>query len=163
MAKARDVEGLLPQTPYAHAAARTVRVRADELFEHAEGVLSIDDIGRVHDMRVATRRLRAVLELYATCFPARLLRPVLRDVKRLADALGARRDPDVQLASVARFARCVGEAEAPGLRVVSDSIAARQAAGNEQLTAALAQVATSDLRGRLLALADAAEERVAAA
>jgi CHAD domain-containing protein len=163
MAKARDVEGLLPQTPYAVAAARTVRVRSEELFAHAEGVLSTDDIGRVHDMRVATRRLRAVLELYAPCFPGRLLRPALRDVRRLADALGARRDPDVQLASVARFARAVGEAEQPGLQVVSDSIAARQAAGNEQLAAALAQVATSDLRGRLLALADSAEERAGAA
>jgi CHAD domain-containing protein len=163
MAKARDVEGLLPQTPYAVAAARTVRVRAEELFEHAEGVLSTDDIGRVHDMRVATRRLRAVLELYAPCFPGRQLRTVLRDVKRLADALGARRDPDVQLAAVATFARSVGEAERAGLQIVSASIGARQAAGNEQLAAALAQVATSDLRGRLIALADAAEERAGTA
>ncbi len=163
MAKARDVDGLLPQTPYALAAARTVRVRAEELFEYADGVLSTDDIGRVHDMRVATRRLRAVLELYSPCFPGRELRPVLRDVRRLADALGARRDPDVQLASVTTFARGTGDAERPGLDVVSDAIRARQSAGNEQLAAALAQVATSDLRGRLLALADAAEERVQAA
>jgi CHAD domain-containing protein len=160
MAKARDVDGLLPRTPYALAAARTVRVRADELFEHADGVLSTDDPGRVHDMRVATRRLRAVLELYAPCFPSRELRPVLRDVRRLADALGARRDPDVQLAAVAAFARGAGEPEQAGLEVVSDAIRARQSAGNEQLAAALAQVAASDLRGRLLVLADVAAERV---
>ena len=67
-------------------------------------------------MRVATRRLRAVLELYAPCFPARELRPVLRDVRRLADALGARRDPDVQLARVAAFARGAGEPSRPGSR-----------------------------------------------
>jgi CHAD domain-containing protein len=163
MAKARDVDGLLPRTPYALAAARTVRVRSEELFEHADGVLSTDDTARVHDMRVAPRRLRAVLELYAACFPSRELRPVLRDVRRLADALGARRDPDVQLATVATFARGVGEAEQAGLAIVSESIRARQAAGNEQLAAALAQVATSDLRGRLLALADAAEGRAQAA
>ena len=71
MAKAREVEGLLPETPYALAAARTVRVRSDELFAYAEDVLSTEDIARVHDMRVATRRLRAVLELYAACFPGR--------------------------------------------------------------------------------------------
>jgi CHAD domain-containing protein len=163
MAKPRDVDGLLPQTPYAVAAARTVRVRADELFEYAEGVLDTGDTQRVHDMRVATRRLRAVLELYAACFPGRLLRPVLRDVKRLADALGERRDPDVQLAAVEHFARHMGEAERPGVELVSASVGARQAAGNEQLAAALAQAATSDLRGRLLALADAAEQRAPAA
>jgi CHAD domain-containing protein len=163
MAKPRHVDGLFPQTPYALAAARTVRIRSEELFAYADGVLDTDDTARVHDMRVATRRLRAVLELYAACFPGRLLRPVLRDVKRLADALGERRDPDVQLAAVEHFARHMGDAERPGLALVSASIAARQAAGNEQLAAALAQVATSDLRGRLLALADAAEERAAAA
>jgi len=163
MAKARDVEGLLPQTPYGLAAATTVRVRAEELFDHAEGVLDTGDTSRVHDMRVATRRLRAVLELYAPCFPARELRPVLRDVKRLAAALGERRDPDVQLASVAAFARGVGDAERPGVDLVAATIRAEQAAGNERLAAALAQAAASDLRGRLDALADAAEQRAQAA
>lgn len=163
MAKAREVEGLVPRTPYGEAAARTVRVRAEELFDHAEGVLSTEDITRVHDMRVATRRLRAVLELYAPCFPAREMRPVLRDVKRLAGALGERRDPDVQLASVAAFGRAVGDAERPGVELVAEALRAQQAAGNERLAAALAQVATSDLRGRLDALADAAEERAQAA
>ena len=52
-------------------------------------------------MRVATRRLRAVLEIYAPCFPRDEFSVVLRDVKALADALGARRDPDVQLAALA--------------------------------------------------------------
>ena len=55
-------------------------------------------------MRVATRRLRAVLEIYAPCFPPRRAPAVLRDVKALADALGARRDPDVQLAALAGMA-----------------------------------------------------------
>ena len=36
---------------------------------HADGVLDTEDIERVHDMRVASRRLRAVLEIFAACFP----------------------------------------------------------------------------------------------
>ena len=91
--------GLHADCSYREAAARTVAVRAQELFEHAEGVLDTTDIERVHDMRVATRRLRAVLEIFAPCFPRKALRDVLRDVKALADALGARRDPDVHLAA----------------------------------------------------------------
>ena len=42
-----------------------------ELFEQAEGVLDTSDIERVHDMRVATRRLRAVLEIFAPASRAR--------------------------------------------------------------------------------------------
>jgi CHAD domain-containing protein len=161
MAKARDVPGLDAATPFALAAARTVRVRAEELFAEAAAVLDTTDIERVHDMRVTSRRLRAALEVYAACFPRTLHAEVLSDVKRLADALGARRDPDVQLAAVEAFTAAVGEAERPGMEVVAASVRARQAAGNDALTAALAAVEQSDLRGRLAALADAAEERVA--
>src|SRR2546423_13501093 len=107
MAKAREIPGLKGQDSFRAAAAKVVSVRADELFEHADGVLDTSDIERVHDMRVATRRLRAVLEIFGPCFPKQLHRSVLRDVKALADALGARRDPDVQTAGLTAFAAAV--------------------------------------------------------
>jgi CHAD domain-containing protein len=156
MAKARDVPGLGPDVPYAEAAARTVAIRAEELFEHAGGVLDTDDIERVHDMRVASRRLRAVLEIFAPCFPPELLRPVLREVKHLADALGERRDPDVQLAAVEATAAAMGEGERPGLELVADALRHEQAEGNELLAAALREAEATDLAGRLAALAEAA-------
>ena len=46
-----------------------IEVRAGEVFEHADGVLDLDEIEPVHDMRVATRRLRAALEVFEPCFP----------------------------------------------------------------------------------------------
>jgi CHAD domain-containing protein len=153
MAKARDIPGLHPELPFAEAAARTVAVRASEIWEHADGVLDLADIERVHDMRVATRRLRAALEVYATCFPRRQLEPVLRDVKRLADALGARRDPDVQLATLQDMAGALGPAERPGIEAFGETVRARQLAGNITLAAALAEAQRTDLRGRLAALA----------
>jgi CHAD domain-containing protein len=55
------------------------------------------DIEGVHDMRVGSRRLRAALEIFRDAFPRRQLKPMLRDVKRLADALGEVRDLDVML------------------------------------------------------------------
>src|SRR5215211_4530859 len=102
MARAAEID-VTADEPYAHAAARIVRVRAQELFEYDEGVLDTVDIERVHDMRVATRRLRAVLEVFAPCFPQRPFKAALRDVKALADALGERRDPDVQLEALRAF------------------------------------------------------------
>ena len=157
MAKAAEVPGLEPATPFALAAARAVRVRADELFAHEGSVLDTADIERVHDMRVATRRLRAVLEVFAACFEPAELKPVLRDVKRLADALGARRDPDVQLEALGRVAAAVGEAERPGVEAFAAAVRAEQGAGNEELAAALEEARESDLQGRLARLADAAE------
>ena len=156
MAKARDIPGLRADLPFAQAAALTVRVRADELWEHSANVLDTGDIERVHDMRVATRRLRAVLEIYAPCFPKAELRSVLRDVKRLADALGARRDPDVQLEDLEAFAAAIPKADHPGVELFATQLRGEQEAGNATLGLALEQARESDLRGRLQALAEAA-------
>lgn len=155
MAKAADVE-LHAELPYREAAARTIEVRARELFEQSENVLDTADVERVHDMRVASRRLRAALEIYEPCFPARQFKPALRDVKALADALGARRDPDVQLAALEHLGAELGHEEQPGIDVLLGELRAEQAEGNERLAAALAAAESDDLRGRLAALAEAA-------
>jgi CHAD domain-containing protein len=156
MAKARDIPGLHADLSYREAAAGTVAVRARELFDHAEGVLDTSDIERVHDMRVASRRLRAVLEIYEPCFSRKALRDVLGDVKALADALGERRDPDVHLAQLEEFATAVKEADRPGVEVFAERVRAEQATGNEVLSAALTRIQETDLRGRLDALAASA-------
>lgn len=154
MAKAQDVP-LHGADTYVESAARVVAVRSREVFEHSAGVLDMTDIERVHDMRVATRRLRAALEVFRDAFPAGELKPVLRDVKRLADALGERRDPDVQLEHFSELREELPEADRPGIDLLLDRLRADQARGNEQLAVALAEMRASDLVGRLDALAGA--------
>src|SRR3954463_12709156 len=156
MAKARDIEGLRPDLPFAQAAAATVAVRAEELFEHAGGVLDTSDIEGVHDMRVAPRRLRAVLEIYAPCFPRDEFRPLLKEVKALADALGARRDPDVLLDRLAALEGVLPKADAPGIEAFAAPVHEEQARGNETLARALEHAESTDLRGRLALLAASA-------
>ena len=110
-------------------------------------------------MRVATRRLRAVLEIYAPCFPPKALRDVLRDVKALADALGERRDPDVQLAALGSSPRRVKDADRPGVEVFAERVRAEQGQGNEALAAALAELERDRPARRLAALSAAALAR----
>jgi CHAD domain-containing protein len=156
MAKARDIPGLAAELSYRDAAARTVSVRAEELFEHAAGVLDTSDIERVHDMRVASRRLRAVLEIYEPCFPRKPLRSALDAVKALADVLGERRDPDVQLAQLDEFASAVKPADRPGVEAFAERVRAEQGTANQTLASALAELEETDLRGRLAVLAASA-------
>jgi CHAD domain-containing protein len=156
MAKAEDIETRADE-PFRVAGARIVRTRADELFAQSEGVLDVRDIERVHDMRVASRRLRAVLEIFAVCFPRSEFKGVLKDVKALADALGERRDPDVHIDALTGFARALTPAQRQGVMRLVEEQRALQAAGNEVLAAALRRVEERGLHERLHALADAAE------
>jgi CHAD domain-containing protein len=156
MAKAKAIPGLRGTDAFRDAAAKVVAVRAGELWAQADNVLDVSDIERVHDMRVATRRLRAVLEIFEPCFPASGHRAVLRDVKGLADALGGRRDPDVQIEHLEAYAAAVPASDRPGVEVLVSRLRSRQAAANADLAVALAEMERSDLRGRLTALVEEA-------
>jgi len=107
-------------------------------------------------MRVASRRLRAVLEIYAPCFPVDEFKPILREVKALADALGARRDPDVLLDQLAKLEGALPKANLPGVEAFAAPVHDEQARGNEILAAALEHAERIDLRGRLALLASRA-------
>ncbi|GEM_PF-483311 len=152
MAKARAIPALTAQMRYADAAIATIAVRSDELFEHAAGVLEVTNIEAVHAMRVATRRLRSVLEFYEPCLDGAQLAPILEQVCSLADALGQRRDPDVELEALAGFAAAANEAERPGIERFIDRTSEQQQQANVELAQMLERIEADDLRGRLAAL-----------
>jgi CHAD domain-containing protein len=156
MARPRAIEGLDARRPYAEAASRIVAVRAAEVAEHSRGVLDLGDIERVHDMRVATRRLRAALEIFEPCFPRRLLRAALRDVKRLADALGERRDRDVAIGTLEQFGRRMPAVDRAGIGSLVAELRREQVEAND----ALAALVTEE---RLAALSERMRELLAAA
>ena len=161
MAKARRIPGLDADDTYGVAAARIVEVRVGELLDRTRGVLDVDDIERVHDMRVATRRLRAALEIFGPCFPRRELKAALRQVKELADALGERRDRDVSIAALEQIAKSMSAPDRPGIETLIVRLRAEQAQAN----AALARFVTEDklaaLRDQLTELAASVESAAA--
>ena len=155
MARARKVE-LDCDESFSLAAARVVEVRAAEVFEHAEGVLDLDDTERVHDMRVATRRLRAAMEVFEPCFPRKRHRKALKRVKALADALGERRDRDVTIGLLAGLAGELREGDRDALAALIESLREEQRAANEELAPFVAPKRLRKLRRRLAELVEAA-------
>jgi len=139
------------------AAARAVEVRSNEVFEHSAGVLDLEDVERVHDMRVATRRLRAALEIFQPCFPRKRHRKALKKVKALADALGERRDADVEIALLEDLANVVEEVDRDALLALIAELCDRQREANEALVPYVASKRLKKLRRRLKKLVKAVE------
>lgn len=67
------------------------------LQQEIEGVRLSQDIEYIHRMRVASRRLRSALPIFARCFPARKIITWSREVRKITRALGIARDTDVQI------------------------------------------------------------------
>ncbi len=161
MAKPKPINDLSAEDSYAEAAAKIVSVRSAELTEHGRGVLDTGDIERVHDMRVATRRLRAALEIFEPCFPQKPYRQVLDEVKRLADALGERRDRDVAIAALHGFADQMPAPDRRGIGSLIDRYREEQAEANDGLAPLVDRQSLEALRHSLDELVAGAGVRVA--
>lgn len=107
--KARKVRKLDPAAPLDENAARIVRTRVDELRSFAPQALDRDATEAQHNMRIAAKRVRYVLEVTGFCFgePAQT---ACRRARDLQDLLGEMHDCDVMLPRVqAEIDRLRGE------------------------------------------------------
>lgn len=161
VAKAKPIPDLSAEQSYAEAAARIVSVRASELTEHARNVLDTGDIERVHDMRVASRRLRAALEIFEPCFPAKEYREALAEVKRLADTLGERRDRDVAIATLSGFNEQMPTPDRRGIGSLIEQLRGEQDDANRELAPLVEQPHLRALRETLDELVSGARSATA--
>jgi CHAD domain-containing protein len=159
VAKAKPIQDLSADDSYAEAAAKTISVRSGELMEHARGVLDTGDIERVHDMRVATRRLRAALEVFEPCFLGKPFAQALREVKRLADGLGERRDRDVAIAAMSAFGDQMAAPDRRGISSLVERLRDEQAEANMALAPLVEEHNLSSITDSLDELVSAARER----
>jgi CHAD domain-containing protein len=99
--------------------------RLNKLLAHTEGAKSGGDTNAIHQMRVWSRRSRAALDVFGTCFAGKTSSEYAdfeREVKNVTRALGAARDLDVMLQT---------------LRDLADSLPAEQRSGVQSLEAHL--------------------------
>ena len=149
MAKAKPIPELSADAPYTEAAAKVISVRGAELAEQAQGVLDTGDIERVHDMRVATRRLRAALEIFEPCFPAKSYAQALAEVKRLADALGERRDRDVAIVALHGFNDQIAAPDRRGVTSLIEQFRSEQQEANDGLAPLVSDESLKSLRDNM--------------
>jgi hypothetical protein len=116
--KARKVGDLDPDGTLADNAERIIRVRLDELCGFMPRAADPEEVVALHDMRIAAKRLRYVLEVTGPCFGP-YARTATKHAKDVQDLLGEIHDCDVQVPETAAFAE----------RLLAEEAAALHAAG----------------------------------
>jgi CHAD domain-containing protein len=112
--RARRVKGLDPAASLADNAERIVRTRLDELYSFAPKALNPKRVKALHDMRIAAKRLRYVLEITSFCFGPYASTATKR-AKELQDLLGEIHDCDELLPRVRAVQRDLRDGDVDGL------------------------------------------------
>ncbi len=87
--------GLLPDDPMSEAGRKVLRFHFERMLANEPGTREGLDIEALHDMRVATRRMRAAFRVFGAFYKPRTNKRLLRELRRTAAALGEVRDLDV--------------------------------------------------------------------
>ena len=103
--KAKTIKGVECDGSLADNAERIVAVRLDELCSFVPRAFDPGQVEALHDMRIAAKRLRYVLEVTEPCFGSYALEAGKR-TKQLQDLLGEIHDCDVH---VPRVLELIGE------------------------------------------------------
>ncbi len=113
--KARRVKKLDPDGPLVDNAGRIVATRLGELWAFAPTARELGGVDDHHDLRIAAKRLRYVLELFEDQFgaDARAARRACRD---LQDVLGDLHDCDVLLPRIAERVAALREDDTRAIR-----------------------------------------------
>ena len=127
-----------PNQSYRSAMAKLIAHRWADVWKAVPVALAGEDIEGVHDVRVASRRLRAAMDVAVGCFPADWYDPLHRTAKEITGALGEVRDRDVLLDVLAREHLTAKREEWPGLDRLIDRVDAERVAARAAMEAYLA-------------------------
>lgn len=136
MAKAQPISDVAADTPIGAFAARVIEVRAGEVGSLLATSSPNGGAARVHDRRVAIRRLRTAIEVFRPTLPKQA-KSVRRELKGSFSALGARRDADVAIAALRDLEPELAAADRPGLESLIAAFDAAGEAGGFDIDAAL--------------------------
>lgn len=159
MAKAKEIKGLDCAADALAWAAEVLHVRFAEIVNLRGAALNSDDIEGVHAMRVATRRLRSALRDFAPLMRRRPLKKIRKDLKRLADTLGAARDEDVRIAALEKLlAKAEDERIKDGIEKLIEERRRRRAQAQLDLMETLAVSSFENLQERFTSALSAAAQ-----
>jgi len=109
--KAKPVKKLDPDASFRENAERMARVRIGEVWSFGKRSLDPTQKEALHDMRIAAKRMRYLLEITQPCFGAPA-RDGAKVARRLQDLLGEIHDCDVMAPRVRRHIRRLRAADA---------------------------------------------------
>ena len=128
MARALPLHAVNPQAALATNAPLILHTRLEELYQFTPFIADPAKVEELHNMRIAAKRLRYTMEVFATVFDSKEFTRLYDQVKSVQERIGDIHDADVRVPLLQAFLD-THVASRPEIRVgLEHLIAAQQAA-----------------------------------
>jgi CHAD domain-containing protein len=132
-----DKPGIEADDPMSEAGRKTFRFHYRRMLYHEPGTRLGEDIEALHDMRVATRRMRAAFRVFGDYFDPEVTAPYLKGLKRTGRTLGAVRDLDVFHEKVQAYLTSLPPSQWAGLQGLLSVLDSQREAARQRMIAYL--------------------------
>jgi CHAD domain-containing protein len=146
MVKAKVITEVSCDAPAQDGIQLVLRMRLEEMCSLRERALDFSDPEGVHDMRVASRRLRTALRDFSPYLRKTKITAWLKQVKSLADILGQVRDRDVAIMGLEELAKKAPPEITAGIQRLIESQKGERDLARKDLMVAINGRAISELK-----------------
>lgn len=130
---------------YDDALGRLIADRFRQLWTILPRAVDPDDTEAVHDIRVASRRLRAAMDVGIDCFPPTWYRPLHQVAKDVTSRLGEVRDREVLLAHFQEERASAPPAESAGIDRLIERLSGELEHHRREMEAFLGEIQSSPM------------------
>jgi CHAD domain-containing protein len=132
-------------------AARTLLFeRGDDFFRRRDKALKTSDPEEIHDLRVASRRLREGLALFAPCYPTGNLNRLVKQIKLVTRLLGEIRNTDEAILFFTELAEVLDESCRSDLERVLDNFQISRKKELKKLKTGLRDIVSKTVHDRFI-------------
>ncbi|NJN92721.1 MAG: CHAD domain-containing protein [Anaerolineales bacterium] len=132
-----DKIGLESDDSLAEAGRKVLAYHFARMLKHEPGTRRGEDIEALHDMRVATRRMRAAFRVFEQGYSKKTIKPLLAGLRATGRALGRVRDLDVFMETLQAYQLTLPPTEQSGLQPLLETWSVERTAARREMLAYL--------------------------
>ena len=135
--RVRKTLGVKATDTMAEAGRKIMRFHFAHMLNHEKGTRLGEDIEELHDMRVATRRMRAAFDVFGLYFKPKAVKKHLKRLRTAGRMLGRARDLDVFMEKAWQYLETLPDSEHAGLAPLLNAWGRKRAEQQEKLVSYL--------------------------
>ncbi len=144
MATAIEIKGIAPDKTMKTCARQIIVSFYREMMSHKTGAIEGADIEFVHDMRVASRRLRAAMDNFADCFQKEPFKKHYKQIRTITRTMGTVRDLDVLIARFQNESQTLTETEQVDIQGLIEHLQQQRNEARQPMLALFTELDASD-------------------